>query len=676
MGNSTELTLTIPKNKVLDFSKDSNFSRPYKNKEFPELEDKTGVVIKWGEYGSEYYSLTEKPAAGRYAVKVAMKEALQDIDLPAIASNLESGSMLLNVAYRALDLTGSIQNDIAKIRSEYEKAVRESESVIVHFKDISTKVLDAIVQSNKDLLTAGNEKKAYKDLLQCEVYASGMAASAAGLVKTFADLQTKVEDATEKVVLLRNEKAKESAVQKKAFNDNVAKIKGLQAATKQLQTNLVSYQNMYNDLQKKIDALEDKAWKLELGGMIVKTLGQVVLGVGQAAASRNSVSIDTGKQPAPGADADGTTGKAGGTPGKKGDSGAKEEEEDPGAKQKRDDLEAKKKELDQKTKEYTAAYDKVIALESELNQIKGFVSPKAGVTLREQTVVEMELETAKKEKDALAAEKATLQTTVDSVQGQYNSYIAGGVQGLGAGLKSLAEDAKETAATYQDLVRQKSEKLDKILELKVQIESTLVTNLGSIAEYTQALKNTKDSTDDLAIVINALQIANTSLNMIVAILISIADFWTKMQVACERLASPDLRTRIKSLSEDDWSSRTEIVESYKTDDMLGAQLFLTLIRWYTILLVCDDYISGAEKGRAKILEDLTTPIGSRKEMIERAQSIAAEVEKKLGVQIVSKQQKVEDLEEQQRMNKTIKDLEADSKKLEGGTEPAPASGGK
>lgn len=180
------------------------------------------------------------------------------------------------------------------------------------------------------------------------------------------------------------------------------------------------------------------------------------------------------------------------------------------------------------------------------------------------------------------------QEDIKRVEKSLKDYTAQ-LAGLAAALKSITESLKSMEEKSHSAVESHSQKVNSLLEKKLQMEKEKRESLAEIEKFALLIKDSKDKVITTDKAIQMLLVAIRCLKKVSASLLVAAMFWDSLKKYCESLASATIKELIASVSS---LSKEERIDFF-TDPDFVFELLNYASKWAAMYYLSDEYYIAA-----------------------------------------------------------------------------------
>ncbi|MDE7339344.1 MAG: hypothetical protein K2N80_02125 [Lachnospiraceae bacterium] len=593
------------------------------------------------------HNMAFAPVPDSLATKRAILDILGQIDLQQLCVNLEATSTLMDIAYNACNGIVGAHQKLYELRTDVYQATVRSVKLADEFSSVSENILSALVKVYK-LIASGNAMK----LRQVGTYlsrisglAEGMSEAAAKMAKDFDDLSDRTLKQGSEVVAVENENIRLKEDMEKQLQEFKAKLDAFNASKKEIEHQIEEAQTLYTKYDDEARRLNKKADAMEIAGMVIGGIGSIVGSVGTAL---------SGFAGSAAAAAGGAGEEAGGDASEEAE---KAEEKLPELEQSEDvkkhqarlgSNKAELKTIEVRLEQYE---QKIEALEKEKDakedseKESGAESEGKGASAKKRAneEIDKEIEDIKEKRSIDSKRKAELTRQISDddayLKGKMASQMGMSVESAS---RKFGEKFDNCSANARSAAIAKEKLAEEILKLKFELQKKNAENEAMIAEFTRRIKNMNLDAVDLSVAITSLQLAVTCLSTVGSILANVSVFWSRVELSLKNLAGDVTLEALQKTLQDPETSPEELADYAKTDDDFLRDWYIMESKWLALQIVCEAYNRSCENAKDRLDISLRRAETEGLEHWKLAQTMAAEMEEKLKINLRSSESKTAD----------------------------------
>lgn len=593
------------------------------------------------------HKMASAPVPDSLAAKRAVLDILGQIDLQQLCVNLEATSTLMDIAYNACNGIVGAHQKLYGLRTDVYQATVRSVKLADEFSSVSRNILSALVKVYK-FIASGNAMEFCQVgtyLSRISGLAEGMSEAAAKMAKDFDDLSDRTLKQGSEVVAVENENISLKEDMERQLQEFKAKLDAFNASKKEIESQLEEAQTLYTKYDSEAKELNKKADTMEIVGAVMGGIGSIVGSVGTA------LSGFAGSTAAAAGNADQ---KAGGvTPGEaeKAEEKLPELEQSADVKERQARLGSNKAELEVIEGRLKQYEQKIEALEKEKDEAEdqagtsGTESEEEASSAgrRSNEEIDKEIEDIKKKRDTDSKRKAELTRQISDddayLKGKMASQIGMSVESAS---RKFGERFDNSSANARSAAIAKEKLAEEILKLKFELQKKSVENEAMIAEFTRKIKNMNLNTVDLSVAITSLQLAVTCLSTVGSILANVSIFWSRVELSLKNLAGNAMLSALKDMLKASEDSPERVAAYAKTNEDFLGDWYIMESKWLALQIVCEAYHRSCENAKDRLDISLRRAETEGLEHWKLAQTMAAEMEEKLKINLRSSEGKTSD----------------------------------
>lgn len=490
------------------------------------------------------------------------KSLLQDIDLNDMLINLNNSAELLYIAFCALH-GKSIQAQLDGLQASLLKLCGKTKTTMTVFRDQSKQITLETLKSYS-WMKKGFTNQALIIFNSSAQYAQSMAESSKQLSEEFeklADQTTNVLKEVEKehATEIENKQMIEDELKKmKAENEKHLKL------ASELKNDLEVINAEYQDEKQKLESAE----KREMITSIVSAFtGALTLGIEAAvSSSTHKPSQDHSAEIA----------------------------------QHNQRIQENQNQQTQLTNQKQESERRLSELKNDLIELQNTFENKNELLQNKQNLLSQE--TVEELKKSLENDISEIKLEIKNIENKismkqedikrvekslkdYTTQLAG----LAAALKSITESLKSMEEKSHSAVENHSQKVNSLLEKKLQMEEEKRESLAEIEKFALLIKDSKDKVITTDKAIQMLLVAIRCLKKVSASLLVAAMFWDSLKKYCESLASATIKELIASVAS---LSKDERIDFF-TDPDFVFELLNYASKWAAMYYLSDEYYVAA-----------------------------------------------------------------------------------
>ena len=559
------------------------------------------IVAKEGKK-VEYYTLSEAPKEHGLLVQANKKVILGSINLESMLKNLDNCVDLLKVTYNAVNGMPGLHNGINALQIKFADAMIKSNETVLEFRTSTETVIQQFLFAY-DALISGSEQDALDIFGEIIDTANTMITKASELVVVFEGISKETEKKLDDIITTNTKKiAKRDEVI--LFNASLkASIEALQTIKENLMDEIEQYNEEYNKLEARQKKQEDRAYDMQITSLIVSAVSSVFGGAVNAVQdNKQNNDMVTATTP-----------------------------QDETANKTREEYENNLKQQETLKKEIETIETRISQIDTILNSDKfadGENADEADASNPDSAKTGEELRT---EKQDLTAHKSEKNNQLNSLKSK-NDTLKGALDGFGKAFDKVADGTQKMSEQAQQAAESLNARMDKIAQYRRELKKQERENLKQLAEYTKQLQNSVITKDALDVAINSLVVATGCMRKVVSYLKEIVLFWTQVKSFCEKLAGDKTRDYIRrsiKVSDD-----IEIRSAPFKRQLFVVTYIESLARWVALNVVCNEYLDAIAKISHRINETIGETEMMPEEHWKQATTLAAELNSKIGEEIV------------------------------------------
>lgn len=593
------------------------------------------------------HKMASAPVPDSLAAKRAVLDILGQIDLQQLCVNLEATSTLMDIAYNACNGIVGAHQKLYGLRTDVYQATVRSVKLADEFSSVSGNILSALVKVYK-FIASGNAMEFCQVgtyLSRISGLAEGMSEAAAKMAKDFDDLSDRTLKQGSEVVAVENENISLKEDMERQLQEFKAKLDAFNASKKEIESQLEEAQTLYTKYDSEAKELNKKADTMEIVGAVMGGIGSIVGSVGTA------LSGFAGSTAAAAGNADQKVG--GVTPGEaeKAEEKLPELEQSADVKERQARLGSNKAELEVIEGRLKQYEQKIEALEKEKDEAEdpagtsGTESEEEASSAgrRSNEEIDKEIEDIKKKRDTDSKRKAELTRQISDddayLKGKMASQIGMSVESAS---RKFGERFDNSSANARSAAIAKEKLAEEILKLKFELQKKSVENEAMIAEFTRKIKNMNLNTVDLSVAITSLQLAVTCLSAVGSILANVSIFWSRVELSLKNLAGNAMLSALKDMLKASEDSPERVAAYAKTNEDFLGDWYIMESKWLALQIVCEAYHRSCENAKDRLDISLRRAETEGLEHWKLAQTMAAEMEEKLKINLRSSEGKTSD----------------------------------
>lgn len=591
------------------------------------------------------HNMAFAPVPDSLATKRAVLDILGQIDLQQLCVNLEATSTLMDIAYNACNGIVGAHQKLYELRTDVYQATVRSVKLADEFSSVSGNILSALVKVYK-LIASGNAMK----LSQVGTYlsrisglAEGMSEAAAKMAKDFDDLSDRTLKQGSEVVAVENENIRLKEDMEKQLQEFKAKLDAFNASKKEIESQIEEAQTLYSKYDSEAKELNKKADTMEIVGMVMGGIGSIAGSVGTALSGFAGSAAAGGAGEEAGGEASGEAEKA--------EEKLPELEQSDDVKERQARLGSNKAELEVIEGRLKQYEQKIEALEKEKDakedseKESGAESEgkESSAKKRSNEEIDKEIEDIKKKRNTDSKRKAELTRQISDddayLKGKMASQMGMSVESAS---RKFGEKFDNCSANARSAAIAKEKLAEEILKLKFELQKKNVENEAMIAEFTRKIKNMNLDAVDLSVAITSLQLAVTCLSTVGSILANVSVFWSRVELSLKDLAGDATLAALQKTLQDSKTSPEEVADYAKTDEDFLGDWYIMESKWLALQIVCEAYNRSCEHAKDRLDISLRRAETEGLEHWKLAQTMAAEMEEKLKINLRSSESKTAD----------------------------------
>lgn len=208
--------------------------------------------------------------------------------------------------------------------------------------------------------------------------------------------------------------------------------------------------------------------------------------------------------------------------------------------------------------------------------------------------------------------------------------------------RKFGERFDNSSANARSAAIAKEKLAEEILKLKFELQKKSVENEAMIAEFTRKIKNMNLNTVDLSVAITSLQLAVTCLSTVGSILANVSIFWSRVELSLKNLAGNAMLSALKDMLKASEDSPERVAAYAKTNEDFLGDWYIMESKWLALQIVCEAYHRSCENAKDRLDISLRRAETEGLEHWKLAQTMAAEMEEKLKINLRSSESKTSD----------------------------------
>ena len=576
------------------------------------------------------HNMAFAPTPDSLATKRAVLDILGQIDLQQLCINLEATATLMDIAYNACNGIVGAHRKLYDLRTDIYKTTVDSVILANKFSTASKSILGGLVKVYKYIASGDSMKLNQVGTVLSRVsdLAKGMSEEAQAMADNFNKLSDRTLQQGSEVVAVENEKIKLKKDMEEQLQKFKAELAAFYASKKEIENQIEEAQKLYTKYDNEARELNKKADKTEMVGMIMGGIGAIAGSIGTAFSGFSSVN-------AMNADDDGR--KAGDGASKE---GGKEKDKLPELEQS-EDVKVRQARLGSNRAELEvidgrlAQYDQKIA---DLEKEKPSSDEK-----RTDKEIDEEIEEIKKKRDTDSKRKTELTKQISEDEAYLKAKMA---SQLGMSVEDVSrkfgEKFDQSSANARSAAAAKEKLAEEILRLKFELQKKSTENESMIAKLTGDIKNRNLGTVDLSVAITSLQLAVTCLSTVGSILANVAVFWKGVELHLKDLASDVTLSSLQKTLQASKDNPEKVAVYAKTDEDFLGDWYIMESKWFALQIVCEAYYRACDNAKNQLDTSLRRAETDGLEHWKLAQTMAAEMEEKLNINLRSSESKTAD----------------------------------
>lgn len=523
--------------------------------------------------GQNTYTLTGINDRDLPLVKEHKNKLLMQINLKEMLSNLLNSVNLLDIVYCSVAGVGRLPGQVSKLQTGLLRDISQSQIVMSSFVTNTEAVLDQLIDVYPEL-SYGEYEDAIDILVNVKNYAERMRDQAQELKSAFEKRTEESDGILTQAIDTNSQMYEQRDKIQQELLEMQAELAAFETLKEILNEQITQMNEEYQKLEKQEQKAADRAFGMELAGVILGGIGELV------SAAVPVKELARGVQD--------SESKAGSKPEQAQEAPDEEVEENSRVKEKEQKvkkLEEKKEKLEQDISD----------LEKQLKECKPG---------DEYNRLRADADSKKKELEEVSQELEMEKKTAEKVK---------------SALKSAGSGFSDAAQKQQDSVEFYNKRLQEIYRLRQEVQKQDADNKAKIKEYTTKIAGTVSRKDEVDLAVKSLTMAIGSLRRVVVILNETVMFWESIVQCCKALAGSDLADRIRK------GCSKAISDGAQPFYMGGffVKTFLTyLMQWTALNLISCDYVAAMNTVRKELGSTIAQEEGVREVQWEKAAQLA------------------------------------------------------
>lgn len=543
---------------------------------------------------TEIYTIDSQnlPKESMLLVQSSRKQILQSINMEKMFDNLECCVDLLNITYNAVNgMDSGISKSVAGIQSDFLNVLIDSVTTMQGFESGTDSVVNDLIKAYGFLTKPIYAKLPLEKngvVLACKIFESikqkseRMQSESETIAKSYENLRDKTARTNGNIMNVRDKDYDLRQRKLQELNQLQAQIEGYQEVKEDLNSEISDYSTQYNQLSRKIDTQEQRAYSLALTSAILGGVSAMLGSIIPFGSKKNeSGSSEPGHPSSTGSDSHET---------------APDKERCISSEKEVKDLQEKiaknKKDLEN--------------IKSDLGKLSNDDKEKKEELLKKQD--EIEIEKTKNETDLNAA----------SSKLEIYQQASGGVS---SGLQVTADKLDQISQKAGDSLEGMYARIDNIAAQKAKLAKERRETILKMATLTKSLEFASTEHHDLEIALNALIAAVGCMRLVEVYLADITLFWKNVKSFCTLL--------IEEISKiNDEASNFKDIDDYTIfffdKDFIRLYL-LNMVNWIALHSISRDYLGAFNGAFTKHKSVMGKLEKSREDHWKIAQSLALDI---------------------------------------------------
>lgn len=572
------------------------------------------------------HNMALAPTQNSLATRRAVLDILGQIDLQQLCINLEATATLMDIAYNACNSIVGAHEKLYELRTDIYTTTVKSVNLSNEFSDASKSILGGLVKVYK-YIASGDSMK----LSQVRTYlskisdsANGMSEAAEKMAKDFNSLSKRTLEQGSEVVKVENQNIQLKKDMELQLQEFKAKLDAFNASKKEIESQIEEAQSLFTKYDNEARELNKRADTMEIVGMVVAGIGSMASAVGTAF---------SGYCNSNGSDVKSDSVKESGN-----SSGIENEEEKMPELVQSADVKERQSRLGSNKAELEVIEGRLKTYDQKIEDLENEKS--SAEKKRKDKEIDEEIEDIKEQRNTDSKRKTDLTKQISEddayLKGKLASQVGISVEDAS---RKFGEKFDNSSANARSAAIAKEKLAEEILKLKLELQKKSVENEAMISEFTTKIKNMNLGAIDLSVAITSLQLAVTCLSTVGSILANVAIFWNRVELSLKNLAGDVTMTSLQSMLQGSKDNPDKLAYYAKTDEDFIGDWYIMESKWFALQLVCEAYHHSCENAKEQLDISLRRAETDGLEHWKLAQSMAAEMEEKLKINMRSSESK-------------------------------------